>query len=59
MQPENQVVVKAALAEVKASLMSIYNPVRSIVQLKDKYLFDALLASENKDTLKALKGLFA
>jgi hypothetical protein len=59
MTPENQVVIKGALAEIKASLMSLYPPVRSIVMLKDKYLFDALKATENKDTLKAIQAHFA
>lgn len=58
MTPENQEVVKAALADVAAGMMSLYKPVASIVLLKDKYLFEALAASENKATLVSLKSLF-
>ena len=58
MKPENQEPVKEMLADVKAGWMEIYQPVASIIQLKDKYLFDFLLATEDKATLTAIKSLF-
>jgi hypothetical protein len=39
--------------------MNIYQEVKSIFILKDKYLIDKLVATENKDTLKAIQALFA
>ena len=59
MQIDNQIILKAALDEINFSLMNIYQAVGSIVILKDKYLIDKLVATENKDTLKAIQALFA
>jgi len=58
MTPENQAVIKEALADVSTGMMSIYKPVASILMLKDKYLFDHLMATEDKATLTAIKTLF-
>ncbi len=49
MQMDNQIIWKTALDQA----------VRSIVILKDKYLIDKSVATENKDTLKAIQALFA
>lgn len=59
MQIDNQIILKTALDEINFSLMNIYQAVGSIVILKDKYLIDKLVATENKDTLKAIQALFA
>jgi len=55
---ENQIVMKAAIADIQNGLLNVYKPVASIVYLKDRYLFDALAANENKETLLALRKLF-
>jgi hypothetical protein len=59
MQIDNQIILNTALDEINFSLMNIYQAVRSIVILKDKYLIDKLVATENKDTIKAIQALFA
>jgi len=58
LKPENQGPVKEMLADIKAGWMEIYQPVSSIILLKDKYLFDFLMATEDKATLAAIKSLF-
>ena len=58
MTPENQAVMKEALADVSAGMMAIYRPVSSIIMLKDKYLFDYLLATEDRTVLANIKTLF-
>ena len=58
MIPENRAVVKELLAEVQTGLMQVYQPVASIVMLKDRYLFDYLAANEDKTVLASIKSLF-
>ena len=57
MTSENQSIVKEMLADVSQGMMAIYQPVASIIQLKDKYLFDFLAATEDRTVLTSIKSL--